>query len=77
MLRRAPSGSERQEVTMLRQSHHLRNTELNRCDICDGKFGLVRYYTWRGTSLCSKKCRERYRTRQADGLRWLCEMQGA
>jgi hypothetical protein len=67
------SGSERQEATLLKGSQHLRNAGLNRCAVCDGKFGLVRYYTWRSTGLCSRKCRDRYRTRQVGGLRWLCE----
>ncbi len=33
-----------------------------RCAVCDGKFGLVRYYSWR-KPLCSKKCVERFTTR--------------
>jgi hypothetical protein len=58
------------------EGSYLRKTALDRCAVCDGKFGLVRYYTWSSNGLCSKKCRDRYRTRQVGGLRWLCEMQG-
>lgn len=31
-----------------------------RCAVCDGKFGLVRHYSWR-TPLCSKKCLDRFK----------------
>jgi hypothetical protein len=41
-----------------------------RCVVCDGKFGLVRHYSWR-TSLCSKKCFDRFRGRQASYRNWL------
>lgn len=44
-----------------------------RCAVCDGKFGLVRHYSWR-TPLCSKKCVNHFRARrQSDGnwLNWL------
>ena len=44
-----------------------------RCAVCDGKFGLVRHYSWR-TSLCSKKCLDRFRARRASDrnlLPWL------
>ena len=41
-----------------------------RCPVCDGKFGLVRHYSWR-TSLCSKKCVDRLRARRASDLNWL------
>jgi hypothetical protein len=41
-----------------------------RCRVCDGKFGLVRYYSWR-TALCSKKCVDRLRARRASELNWL------
>ena len=37
----------------------------SRCGVCHGKFGLVRYYSWR-TPLCSKKCVDRFRTRRAE-----------
>ena len=36
-------------------SASLRSGKAARCAVCDGKFGLVRYYSWR-TALCSKKC---------------------
>jgi uncharacterized paraquat-inducible protein A len=57
---------------MLMSSRQLRNP-VNRCAVCDGKFGLVRYYSWR-TALCSKRCRERLRQRQNNDFRWLCEI---
>ena len=41
-----------------------------RCAVCDGKFGLVRYYS-RRTSLCSKKCVGRFRARRASDCNWL------
>jgi hypothetical protein len=41
-----------------------------RCAVCDGKFGLVRHYAWR-TSLCSKKCLDRFRARRASDRNWL------
>ena len=40
-----------------------------RCAVCDGKFGLIRHYSWR-TPLCSKKCVDRFKARwQSD--KWL------
>jgi hypothetical protein len=56
---------------MLTSSRQFRTTS-NRCDVCDGKFGLVRYYSWR-TVLCSKRCRERHKQRRANDLKWLCQ----
>lgn len=48
-------------------SENLRNGRVTRCAVCEGRFGLVRYYSWR-TPLCSKKCVDRFRARrQADG----------
>jgi hypothetical protein len=41
-----------------------------RCAVCDGKFGLVRHYSWR-TAVCSKKCVDRLRARRASELNWL------
>jgi hypothetical protein len=41
-----------------------------RCAVCDGRFGLVRYYSWR-TALCSRKCVDRFRARWASDRNWL------
>jgi hypothetical protein len=41
-----------------------------RCAVCDGKFGLVRHYSWR-TPLCSRACVDRFRTRRENDRNWL------
>jgi hypothetical protein len=41
-----------------------------RCAVCDRKFGLVRYYSWR-TPLCSRKCVDRFAVRRASDRNWL------
>ena len=41
-----------------------------RCAICDGKFGLVRHYSWR-TPLCSRKCVDRFKARRQSDYNWL------
>ena len=41
-----------------------------RCAICDGKFGLVRHYSWR-TALCSGKCVERFMGRRQNDRNWM------
>jgi hypothetical protein len=51
-------------------SHSLRSGRAARCAVCDGKFGLVRHYSWR-TPLCSKKCLDRFKARRANDLSWL------
>ena len=53
-----------------------RNGTTNRCAACAGKFGLVRHYSWR-VSLCSKKCVDRFRSREETDRRWLFRMQAA
>jgi hypothetical protein len=45
-----------------------------RCAVCDGKFGLVRYYS-RRTALCSKNCVARFRARRASDYNWLGRLQ--
>jgi hypothetical protein len=50
------------------------NGAAKRCAICDGKFGLIRYYSWR-TGLCSKKCAARIKARQENDRRWLPRLQ--
>ena len=51
-------------------SHSLRSGRAAQCAVCDGKFGLVRYYSWRN-SLCSKKCLDRFKSRRASDFSWL------
>jgi hypothetical protein len=41
-----------------------------RCAVCDGKFGLVRHYSWR-TPLCSRKCVDRFRARRQTDRNWI------
>jgi hypothetical protein len=61
----------------MRDSLQLRcNGAAKRCAICDGKFGLVRYYSWR-TALCSKKCSDRFKTRREDDRRFLPRIEAA
>jgi hypothetical protein len=55
---------------------HFCNGAATRCAICDGKFGLVRYYSWR-TALCSKKCAERFKARREGDRRWLRRLYAA
>ena len=49
---------------------HSWNGAATRCAVCDGKFGLIRHYSWR-TALCSKKCVGRFKARQEGDHRWL------
>jgi uncharacterized paraquat-inducible protein A len=65
-----------EEATMLTNSHQLQTKTINRCAVCDGKFGLVRYYSWR-TGLCSKRCRERLRQRHNSDFQWLIGVHAA
>jgi hypothetical protein len=55
---------------MLNSSQHLLYVKANRCALCDGKFGLIRHYSWR-TPLCSKKCVDRFKARRTDDCKWL------
>jgi hypothetical protein len=41
-----------------------------RCAVCEGSFGLVRHYSWR-TSLCSKKCVDRFKARRESDRHWV------
>jgi hypothetical protein len=53
----------------MRDGHqHPSKGAIKRCAICHGKFGLIRYYSWR-TTLCSKKCVVRFKTRQESDRR--------
>jgi hypothetical protein len=61
---------------MFNSSQDLQHGTAKRCAICDGMFGLVRYYSCR-TSLCSKKCVARFKARQESDRRWLRRPQAA
>jgi hypothetical protein len=50
------------------------NRRATRCTVCDGKFGLVRHYSWR-TPLCSRKCVDRLRARRESDCNWVGWMQ--
>ena len=41
-----------------------------RCAMCDGKFGLVRHYSWR-SPLCSRSCLDRFRARRESDRAWV------
>jgi hypothetical protein len=51
-------------------SESLESGRAARCAVCDGKFGLVRHYSWR-TPLCSKKCVDRFRARRESDRNWV------
>jgi len=55
---------------MLNCSEGLRYGRATRCAVCDGKFGLVRYHSWR-TPLCSKKCVDRFKARRESDRTWV------
>ena len=57
------------ETKMHNSPEYLRKSAAKRCAICNGRFGLIRHYSWR-TALCSKKCVDRFKARQKDDLRW-------
>ena len=44
-----------------------------RCAVCEGKFGLVRHYSWR-TALCSNKCVDRFKSREENDRNWLLRL---
>jgi hypothetical protein len=51
-----------------------RHGTATRCAVCNGKFGLVRYYSWR-TPLCTRTCVDRFRSRQESDRNWLSWLQ--
>jgi hypothetical protein len=53
-----------------------RKNAAKRCAICDGKFGLIRHYSWR-TALCSKMCVDRFKSREESDRRWLLRLHAA
>jgi hypothetical protein len=61
---------------MLNNSQQTHNRAATRCAICNGRFGLIRYYSCR-TALCSKKCADLFRARQESDRKWLRGLQAA
>jgi hypothetical protein len=61
---------------MLDNLKHLPHSATKRCAICDGKFGLVRYYSWQ-TALCSKRCVDHFKARREGDRRWLWRFRAA
>ena len=61
---------------MLNCSERVKRGKATRCSVCDGKFGLVRHYSWR-TALCSRRCLDRLRSREESDRRWLLRLQTA
>ncbi len=56
---------------MSRSSQPSGSSKATRCAVCDGRFGLVRHYSWR-TPLCSRTCVDRFRTRrESDRNNWI------
>ena len=51
-------------------SESFKSGKAARCAVCDGKFGLVRHYSWR-TPLCSRKCVVRFRARNQTDRNWV------
>jgi len=59
-----------QEATMRNGSQFHWNDAARRCAMCEGKFGLIRYYSWR-TALCSRTCVEGFKARREGDCKWL------
>ena len=53
----------------------LRHGSATQCAVCNGKFGLVRYYAWR-RPLCSRKCIDLFRVRREGDRNWVPRLQG-
>jgi hypothetical protein len=51
-------------------SESLKHGRATRCAVCDSKFGLIRYYSWR-TPLCSKRCVDRLHIRRDNDRNWV------
>jgi hypothetical protein len=47
-----------------------RSGKAMRCAVCEGKFGLVRHYSWL-TPLCSRKCVDRFKARRQSDCNWM------
>jgi hypothetical protein len=55
---------------MSSNSQQLRDGVTKRCAVCGGRFGMIRYYSWR-TALCSKSCTNHFKSRRDSDRKWL------
>jgi len=55
---------------MRNNSHDFHGGSGRCCAICGGKFGLIRYYSWR-MALCSKRSVDRFKSRREADQKWL------
>ena len=55
---------------MLKRMQYPQHGAGKRCAVCGGKFGLIRYHSWR-TAVCSKDCAHRLRLRRQSDRKWL------
>jgi hypothetical protein len=61
---------------MLNKPQPIRHNAAQRCATCNGKFGLIRHYSWK-TALCSKKCVDHFRARHENDSQWLWRFRAA
>ena len=64
---RMRTGQEEKTMPYRLESHG--SDKAMRCAVCEGKFGLVRHYSWR-TQLCSRKCVDRFKARGESDHNW-------
>jgi len=62
------TGQEEKTMPYRLESHG--SDKAMRCAVCEGKFGLVRHYSWR-TPLCSRKCVNRFKARRQSDHNWM------
>jgi hypothetical protein len=71
-----PARHDPVETEMRVKSQQTQPGSKERCAVCGGKFGLVRYYSWR-TALCSMKCVDQFQARREGDRRWLWRFRAA
>jgi hypothetical protein len=65
-----PMRTGQKEKTMPYRFENHGSDKAMRCAFCEGKFGLVRHYSWR-TPLCSRKCVDRFKARRQGDHNWM------
>jgi hypothetical protein len=60
--------TDQKEKTIPYRSHG--SDKAMRCAVCEGKFGLVRHYSWR-TQLCSRKYADHFKARRQSNHNWM------